>query len=351
MAGRNPFSVGSPLPPEEFTGHRNQVGLALSALNRRGHVLFFGEPGMGKTSLLRYIASPASWSAFGFDPDKVLPVYVDCSSVRSFSAMTLWQEIASASQVKLTEFGDSPLVSGWWSGLMGKFFGRFIPYTEVSAKARALGDKGRRLIILLDEWDKALSLGSAHMTALSTEIRRLASASHGGASLVVATRRKMRTREPETSQTSWSNLFEQVPVARLEPEDVSALQRKMPFPLTEEETAWLAETTGRFPYVLSAALSLLLQRRTAGRPFEALEATHELIGKANEFFTPLWSGATPLEKGILALSAIRDSELRLKTCFSPVESAVGRWRDTLQSLQERGLLEGPTGSRPFSLGC
>ncbi|HXM41003.1 MAG TPA: hypothetical protein VN924_07110 [Bryobacteraceae bacterium] len=351
LAARNPFSVGPLVPLDEFTGRRNQVGLALSVLSHRGHVLFFGERRMGKTSLLRYIASPMAWSTFGVDPDTIHPVYLDCSNIRPFSAVALWQEVAAALLNGGAEAGDVARAPGLLERL-GRLIVKSLPYTEVTGWA--LREKGRRLVILLDEFDSALASGRAQSSALVADIRRLAIASPGGASLVLAMRRKPSDAADSTSP--WYNIFEQVPVARLEPEEVSVLLGKMPYPLSQQETRWLAATTGRFPYVLSCGLSLLLQWRAAGKTFEALDASQDLFRKTGLFFSSAWAGATAVEKGILAAIAIRDCELRLPTRFSPSEAYAGafsRQRDTLQGLQERGLIEGfpSTPAMPYTLGC
>jgi tetratricopeptide (TPR) repeat protein len=350
LAARNPFIVGPPVPPSEFTGRKKEVGLVLSAIGRRGHVVLFGERRMGKTSLLQYIASPNAWRGASFSPDAVFSVYVDCSSVRSFSAAALWQEIAARVQTRLAESGNSSLAPDTLPGIDDKSPSTMNPY--IAMAGQALAARGRRMVLLLDEFDGALAMAGGQWEALTTQLRRLATASPGGASLILAMRRSPAgAQEPASVVSPWYNIFRLVPVARLEPEEVSELVQKMPYPLTDDEAIWLRETAERYPFPLSCGLSLLFQWHAAGRRFEVLEVTQELFDETNSFFASLWSGATATEKGVMALAAIRDCELRLGNRFSGFDGfdmAIARRRQVLRELQERGLM-GKTPNR-YSLG-
>ena len=61
---------------------------------QRGSVAVNGPLGMGKTSLLRYIADPDVAASHGATPPKVRILYVDIQSVTPFSADRFWHRVA-----------------------------------------------------------------------------------------------------------------------------------------------------------------------------------------------------------------------------------------------------------------
>ncbi len=48
----NPFTPAQPVPPERFVGRIYEIDAACYQIHSRGHVAIWGDPGMGKRSLL-----------------------------------------------------------------------------------------------------------------------------------------------------------------------------------------------------------------------------------------------------------------------------------------------------------
>jgi replication-associated recombination protein RarA len=57
----NPFYVGGPVPAKYFVGRTSEIRTAFDQISKRSHLALYGSPGMGKSSLLRYVASPEIW--------------------------------------------------------------------------------------------------------------------------------------------------------------------------------------------------------------------------------------------------------------------------------------------------
>jgi len=97
----NPFFVGGAVPPERFIGRQTQVNACFNAMVNMTHLAIYGSPGMGKSSLLRYVVDPQVWKAKGIDPSKVVVAGVNCADIPVY-AFRLLAYCPDASKVWLT---------------------------------------------------------------------------------------------------------------------------------------------------------------------------------------------------------------------------------------------------------
>ncbi len=95
---QNPFFVGGPVPPDYFFGRNSEVRIAFDQISRRAHLAIYGSPGMGKSSLLRYLASPIVWQSRGRDATKALIISINCTGISPFTPSGFWREILSRLQ-------------------------------------------------------------------------------------------------------------------------------------------------------------------------------------------------------------------------------------------------------------
>ena len=124
--------------------------IIFSQIQRGNHIDVYGEHGMGKTSLLHYIASPEVWRKYGLEPSQVLVVYVDCQVLMPFSPKLFWQSILLELEGLME--GDTE-VSKLIAYIQSM---ETISWQDLRKLFQILNKRGRFLVLLLDEFDVAL---------------------------------------------------------------------------------------------------------------------------------------------------------------------------------------------------
>ena len=89
----NPFFPAGPVPPEYFIGRKSELRFAFDLIAKNLHGAFYGNPGMGKSSLLRLLTYPEIWQEQGQDYSKSFIVYLNCTNINPFTPYAFWQEI------------------------------------------------------------------------------------------------------------------------------------------------------------------------------------------------------------------------------------------------------------------
>jgi hypothetical protein len=220
----NPFSPHSPAAPDAFVNRDREVELIFGHVGatQRGNIAVSGPLGIGKTSLLHYVADPGVGGQFGVGMPEYAIVYLDVHSVTPFSANRFWHRLArllarqpelgiESAAHRLMEQGD-------------------VDVTDVEELLDGLSERGQVLVLLLDEFEWALQGDSAELQAESRNfLAQLASLTRRAPrvlSLVVATLEPLveATRVIDTWRGSpFSTVFSTVTLKPLGPEDVERL--------------------------------------------------------------------------------------------------------------------------------
>jgi len=256
-----PFRVGGPIQdPVDFAG-RTEVLQAIShAILNLQNVSLRGERRTGKTSLLFYLAHPASASVIGL-PENHIPVYFNFQDFASASVVKVWQAMADAiaEQIKsrhpveserflltMTEFLASPDAPE----LFGTGLGRALAH---------LGDLGVKFHLLFDEFDQSIrnpNLGDSFYDALRSLPTRTENVSY-----VIATRTGLATLQPVSNKISspFFNIFTSMTLGPFHEEEVYRLifdyfaRAELDVALAEKlcaESSFLYEVTGYHPFFL-----------------------------------------------------------------------------------------------------
>ncbi|MFX1355537.1 MAG: ATP-binding protein, partial [Promethearchaeota archaeon] len=92
----NPFFVGGPVPPDRFVGRTAESNEAYDQIANQSHLALWGSPGMGKSSLLRYLAEcPEAWQKRRLDPTKAIIVSLHCTALHPFTPPKFWRGVLS----------------------------------------------------------------------------------------------------------------------------------------------------------------------------------------------------------------------------------------------------------------
>jgi AAA+ ATPase superfamily predicted ATPase len=176
---RNPFIVGSPVPPERFIGREREVRAILDRLANPAHgsTAVSGEMRIGKTSLLHYISSPEVAKKWGLLPEKCMFVFVDGQAIVPFSKEGFWHYILKS----LAAHGahEPNYIEGL---LQGKNVGGFELGELFDRTARG----GRLVVLLLDRFEHVVEHVSPDNPELLYLLRGLLNRPAHGLALVVA---------------------------------------------------------------------------------------------------------------------------------------------------------------------
>ncbi len=95
----NPFTIGRYVEPEDFVGRRDIISYAFNQIKNNSNCLFYGSPGIGKSSLLKYLVEPASWDIKKYNID-INDYYVweidledDCEFIENLSVTNFWKAV------------------------------------------------------------------------------------------------------------------------------------------------------------------------------------------------------------------------------------------------------------------
>ena len=263
----NPFITGNPVPPEKSIGRQREANTILSLLAGpgRGSSAVSGEPRIGKTSLLHYIAEPSIAKKYGLTPDWCIFVDVNCQSVTPFTATYFWQRAFRAMRKVADDELRKEIEQIWEQEEITRedledFF------DEIAAK--------RRLIVLvLDEFHAIIEGVSANvLLQFFNTLRTLINRPSRGLALVVASREPLyeMCRGIRFAGSPFYNNFTFVHLKKFTREEAEELIDKyltgtgITFDQEDREFLWQVSEAGH-PYLLQVACFKLFEAKLSGK--------------------------------------------------------------------------------------
>jgi hypothetical protein len=311
-----PFRVGSPIQdPVDFIGRREALQAISNAMLSLQNVFVYGERRTGKTSLLLYLAHPASSSVIGL-PETHIPVYFNFQAVATTSTTNVWQAVAHAiaEQIEqrhpgeraesehflsiLTEF----LASSETSELLGTGFGRALSY---------LDNLGFKIHLLFDEFEQTVrnpNLGDPFYDTLRSLPTRAENISY-----VIAMRTGLTALQPAYSKISSPlfNMFTRITLCPFQENEVYQLisvyfaRAELDTSLAEKlcaEFGFLYRVTGYHPFFLQTLcyhLLLKLDKPDWPRGQARREALQAFEKDAEPNFEYYWRVSSVREQGLI----------------------------------------------------
>jgi tetratricopeptide (TPR) repeat protein len=341
LAARNPFVVGGVVPPQQFVGRSTGVSQVIHAVSTGGHVAIFGESTMGKSSLLHYVASPISLERHGVKPDPFVFVNVDCPSLELFSPVKLWEYVAGDMEKRFNS--DAQIVEA-----AAQLRATAIEQPpNLSSLLRVLATRGRKVVLLLDDFDVALAVREDYSQEdVQRFLRYLRSVmtDRASISIVIATRKSPPELVPSpTAESPWYNYYIFVRLKPFDDSEVAELAAQLPARFAPEPGVkeWARLISGDWPYLLQAAFSVYFSLRSQDRPFEMADATAEVASTAETIFPMIWEDCSKQEQMLLTLLALRDWERRTEAAqaaFREYDLVLSQYDPDLENMQNRGLV-------------
>ncbi|MBN3883373.1 MAG: ATP-binding protein [Nostoc sp.] len=311
----NPFVVGKPVSPEFFVGRKYEIAVSFAQISQHGHLAIWGGPGMGRSSFLELLGSPAVWEEHGLDPSEAVIALLSCENINPFTPSSFWREVLSVMKDNLE---SEPALEAEIEKLLERGQTTKDNLNKILQK---LGKKHKFLVLLVNDFNVALQENQeyteANMQQFLSECRSLAVASPGGKylSMVVTSFKRLSELGPKLNPNAspWYNhyLFQQL--KPLNDKEIEQLLGVMPMTLALREA--IREIAGRDPRLLQIAGFLLYVQlktdREANQVSDVQAFIKNLETDTRHIFQTTWNMCNEIEQTLLMLLALFDLNGRL----------------------------------------
>lgn len=338
---QNPFYVGGPVPPDYFFGRNSEVRIAFDQISRRAHLAIYGSPGMGKSSLLRYLASPIVWQSRGRDATKAFIISINCTGISPFTPSGFWREILSRLQDEVE--GDDSLQTEIKQLLQEER----VEKGDLRRMLRKIGQRDKFLLLLLDDYDAALhpndQYTESQMLTFLSEFRDLAVHSNEGKylSTIVTTFRRLNELGPTITPggSPWYNHYLFRLLRPLPPNEVNT---RLAIPISGNLRAGVLDIIDGHPALLQNAGYLLYDTILAGQTPNIQSFTRDFESATEQYFRDTWRFSTEEEQILLMLIALVRLQGRLnrntRYALGDIDLVFSQRSRELIDLEERGVI-------------
>lgn len=257
----NPFIYGGPVPPSHFISRDKEVDTIMRRLigPGSGSSAVSGEAQIGKTSLLRYIASSEVLERLGLGSSPGIFVEVDCQILSPFSPLLFWQMIFRLIQQKVKGIDLEEKIKA-------ASLEKDIAAPDLIALFQNITDSKRLIVLLLDEFEWVVTNIDPDQPNFFNTLRALVQLPR--LALVTATRIPLETLTSQMSfvDTRFPRAFAPIELGPFSQEEANelidrALQDKEIF--DEDDRQFVYEVSKGHPYWLQNACFKLFQRKTS----------------------------------------------------------------------------------------
>ncbi|MEL6462418.1 MAG: ATP-binding protein [Cyanobacteria bacterium J06621_15] len=344
---RNPFSAGIPVPPENFVGRRSAIASAFDQIYNRSHLSIHGSTGIGKSSFLRYLASPEVWEQFGLDSNEAIIVYLNCDSIFPFTPDAFWREVLTLLKEELS---NEKLLQ---TDIKEILTVEALTSKHVSQILRKIGKQNRFLLLLLDNYEAALfpheNYTEADIQTFVSNIRNLASHSFESQylSTVVASSKRLNEIGPQLnpSASPWYNHYLFLSLKPFNDIEVSELLSRMPseLKLTTTLRQGIQEISGGIPVLVQNACFLIYNIWRSGQTLTVETFAEEFLRATVQIFQDWWTSFNETQQILLMLIALSQVEGHLSKSrqydLSDIDIIFAQKKRELRDLEYGGFIK------------
>jgi hypothetical protein len=349
---RNPFTVGRPVDPDRFVGRLNEITTALDQLIGRGHIALWGGPGVGKTSLLNLLATPAEWRMRGYDPVGAIFVRFSCLDLTPFTVAQFWREI-------LQQLHDSAAIKQGLKFTIAPLIASAPTKDSLRSVLRKIGQDGHYVVLLIDDYEAALvpnaGYSDGEISTLVSDCRSLCShaAESAYCAMVVTSLRRLNDLGPklQTGSSPWYNHYLFLPLKPFSEADVLTLLAGLP--MTPALRDGMREMCDGHPALLQQAGHLLYGTLRSGQVPEPIAFAKDFQTATRHLFAAQWALANEVEQTLMMLIALINLQGRLQKKLydmGDIPMIFSHQERELSNLVDQGLLvpRGRTGELAFA---
>ncbi len=330
---KHPFVHGRTVKQDEFIGRQNELRAILSRIENGESTAVVGDPHIGKTSLLKYIACPEVLSANLDDPGRFTLSFIDLLSIpSSYTPRDFW----IAALEPLATGTLSTTVKARLQDVVTQNFSQ----RSLEKLFRLLDTEKRTLVLLLDEFDRLLVHPNfadpsffAHLRSITTHM--------GGLQVVTASRKTVAEMNDMgkgllDTGSPFFNHFSQEILKPFDVSDAKLLFLRAGDRLSTADQKFVLRVAGRHPFLLQAMAATLLETQGENRYIRASEKFYERI---SAHFDDLWAALddrTRTTAIILSLVELGGEALGQDYSFGEIER-VKSFAPELKNLAVKGL--------------
>ncbi len=330
----NPFIYGKPVPTGRFVGRQDEVRTVFSRLYNGESTAIVGEPHIGKTSLLNYIADESTrreWIAQVFA--RYAFADFDCHLIGAdWTPDDFWQQVL----LRVAEQIENEAVRQQCQAVAEKGYSAF----ELESLFRLIGRREYRVALLIDEFDTLLDHPAFGQAEFLAALRSLATRTDGLA-LIIASRlgvaqmnRKSQYRSP--SGSPFFNHMIEVRLPHLSHDEaqglivdtLQAVHDGVTFKAADFALAY--SLAGRHPFLLQIAGASLFDAIAAGpassRPALRTQAEDLFHQRAAAHFDDYWRTLDePDQRTLLILAMLEQASLVQHRPLEPQQLGALPW--------------------------
>jgi hypothetical protein len=330
------FIYGRPVQGDEFLNREAELRTIFNRLRNGESTAIVGEPHIGKTSLLLQLDNDITQRTYLADltGDWVVS-FLDLHPIgNDYTPCEFWEESLQA----LREHpGRAATTRQLEQATQAKFARR-----SLERLFNYLAGQGRRLILLLDEFDRLLIHPNFQDPAFFARLRSLATYT-GGLALVSASRLSVaemneRGRGLLDIGSPFFNHFAEVRLYPFDENTVNALLARAGDVLSPHDWRFIRRVAGRHPFLLQAMAAALIETIGDDRHARAAERLYERV---SYHFDDLWHTLDDRARTtaiILSLVELAGRALGQDFAYGEIER-VDAFGPELRRLAERGLVE------------
>ncbi len=355
----SPFVSGKPVQPAGFIGRQAEVHALFSRIANLESTALVGEPHIGKSSLLLYLADPATREKW-LQPNASQWAFVmrDGFEISQELAFTpFWQSILEEAAA---QWNDAQLGAEIESRLRSR-------ETLSPEGLRAIFHQIRRaeknLVLLLDEIDGLLGHKNLAQGEFWGSLRALASTSRA-LCYVIASRPTLaelneRAEAFKSGGSPFFNIAREIRLKSLLPDEAQRLferadpERRLP----ARDHHAILKLAGYHPYLIQLFASLVWERRLAGQPLASegyLTLATQAVESADAHFGDTWSywirqkeASAQLLAIMLTLRELGRDQYRL----AQLNDATTLFSKPVSMLESAGVLERVAGEIRLTSGA
>ncbi len=344
----NPFFYGNPVSADRFIGrHREQRKIISRLLNQGQSSAIIGDPRVGKTSLLNYLANETTRSnLYGDESAQWHFSQIDLTMLEAqCTPAQFWEHILIPVREHTEKASDSHLTK-CYEDCSGKNFGNLALESLFSSLRKA----DRRLVLLLDELDDLLHHPALNTSEFFGGLRSLSSLSQGAFSIIFTSRKSLSelnagTQDLNPTGSPFFNIFSEITIGPLSGNDTEELLSSAGDRFTDLDRQGIRTLAGNHPYLLHATAHALwdaYEEDTIDHPEDRQHyILKQIYRELNSFFLETWKVWKPeIRKTFTFVAVAHQAHLLKKEGFfnKAFLKGIAEWKPELDELQVRGWI-------------
>lgn len=346
---QNPFTIGKYVEPEDFVGRGDIINNAFNQIQQNSNCLFYGSPGIGKSSLLRYLVAPESWDIkkYNIDINDYYVLEVDCESTENFSVTNFWKEV-------IRELDDKTINGTKLKDNIQKILPQpTITKVEIESLLKSICAE-KPLVILIDNYDALFDQKNNYSSnEVSKLLRQFKSINNHRlikcSMIITSSERVEKLLEELKEDTSICEYLVTFPLEPFNDNEMRELWERMPKQWRDKKELKrkVKGITGGHPvlfqmicYDLYSLCRENIDKHTLKNRYEELD--ERFYDRAKLILNGIWKSLTQAEQGILLLVILSDLGGRVKNIrnydLSGIRKSFREKDKVLKTLKNRKII-------------